>query len=143
MAYFRTGFLAVLYGSLCLLLGCGPAKGVSVSGQLLNKGQPYLPREKEEVTVRFMPDGNSTLPVCTGQFDPKTGKFTLSGPQANQGVPAGKYKVVVTSIIYGESGKDLFANEFSEQKTPLRYEVSKDAKQSIKVDLGTKTVTKE
>jgi hypothetical protein len=128
-----------------ILGGCGGGvRGVNVAGQVLQNGKPIKFLPKEEISVGFSstdtPAGQQVI-AGWAPISPEDGTFTFSGPSGN-GIPAGKYSVVVSSQLYQQS-HDRFEAVFDPKKPPLIVEVGPDAGQPIIIDVGTRTVTRK
>jgi hypothetical protein len=147
--------LAVSYrwplASLCCVVaalvvgGCGGgARGVKVSGQVLQNGKPIRFLPKEEIMVGFSstvtPAGQQVI-AGWASISPEDGTFTFLGPSGN-GIPPGKYNVVVNSQLYQQS-HDRFEGVFDPKKPPLIVDVVPDAGQPIIIDVGTRQVIKK
>jgi hypothetical protein len=128
-----------------ILGGCGGgARGVKVSGQVLQNGKPIRFLPKEEIMVGFSstvtPAGQQVI-AGWAPISPEDGTFTFSGPSGN-GIPPGKYNVVVNSQLYQQS-HDRFEGVFDPKKPPLIVDVMPDAGQPIIIDVGTRQVIKK
>lgn len=58
-------------------------------------------------------------------------------------LPAGRYRVSLSSQIYSGDGTDRFADHFGPENSPLVAEVGAEEGQTFVIDLGRKTVTKQ
>jgi hypothetical protein len=131
--------------SILILGGCGGGvRGVKVSGQVLQNGRPIKFLPKEEISVGFSStDAPAGQQVIAGwaPISPEDGTFTFSGPSGN-GIPPGKYNVVVSSQLYQQS-HDRFEALFDAKKPQLIVDVGPDAGQPIIIDVGTRQVIKK
>jgi hypothetical protein len=126
-----------------LVSGCGGRKGVEVSGQVLLNGAPIKLLPSEEIMVGFSeeaPAGQQPI-AAWAPINASDGAFTLAGP-AGKGIPAGRYRVVVSSQPYQKS-EDRFEAVFDEKLPPLIAEVGTEQGQTFVIDVRTRTVTKK
>jgi hypothetical protein len=127
-----------------LVAGCGVAgqKGVTVTGQVLENGQPIKVLPAEEIMVGFSAEApaEKQATAAWATVKPEDGTFTLSGP-AGKGIPPGKYRVVVSSQLYQQS-KDRFEAVFDQNKPPLTVDVGPESGQQFLIDVGKRTATK-
>jgi hypothetical protein len=109
---------------------------------VLQNGQPIkvLPSEEILVGVSSEAPAGQPVPVAWAPVKPEDGTFVLSGP-TGKGIPAGKYRVVVSSQLYQQS-KDRFEAVFDEKKPPLLVDVGPEEEQHLIIDVGKRTVTK-
>ena len=118
-------------------------RGVNVAGQVLQNGKPIKLLPKEEIRVGFssidMPAGQQAI-AGWAPINSEDGTFTFSGPSGN-GIPPGKYNVVVSSQLYQQS-HDRFEAVFDAKKPPI-VDVGSEPGQSIVIDVGTRTVIKK
>jgi hypothetical protein len=128
--------------SVCMvaMLGCGKS-AVELSGKLVPPPNTKLV-DSDSVQVTFVAEAKGDKSVVV---EVKDGSFSTKE------IVAGKYKVAVSITPYaGEKGSqerteyfnDFVNKDFTNTTTPLSYDVSSDAKQSITIDMGKKTVTK-
>ena len=142
----RIGLASLCFVVAALVVGgCGGGgRGVKVSGQVLQNGKPIRFLPKEEIMVGFSstatPAGHQVI-AGWAPISPEDGTFTFSGPSGN-GIPAGKYSIVVSSQLYQQS-HDRFDAVFDPKKPPLIVDVVPDAGQPIIIDVGTRTLTKK
>jgi len=142
----RIGLASLCFVVAALVVGgCGwGGRGVKVSGQVLQNGKPIRFLPKEEIMVGFSstatPAGQQVI-AGWAPISPEDGTFTFSGPSGN-GIPAGKYSIVVSSQLYQQS-HDRFDAVFDPKKPPLIVDVVPDAGQPIIIDVGTRTLTKK
>ena len=142
----RIGLASLCFVVAALVVGgCGwGGRGIKVSGQVLQNGKPIRFLPKEEIMVGFSstatPAGQQVI-AGWAPISPEDGTFTFSGPSGN-GIPAGKYSVVVSSQLYQQS-HDRFDAVFDPKKPPLIVDVVPDAGQPIIIDVGTRTLTKK
>jgi hypothetical protein len=134
-------------GLLAFLTGCGGSAqrtgpelvGSIVTGKLLQGGKPIKLLKDETIRISIVEAAEGKN---TGGSDVKEdGSFEIKGP-SDKGMPAGKYKVVITSEIYGGGG-NRFAEKFDAEVTMLYADVSGSGTDNIEVDIGTRKVTKK
>jgi hypothetical protein len=94
---FRNG---ILLGLLCgVLTGCSggnaapPVQTVPAKGTVTLNGKP-LPN----ATVMFIPKGDTKGIECSGMTN-QAGEYQIQHPQGADGVPPGKYAVVVSQFV--------------------------------------------
>jgi hypothetical protein len=126
--------------------GCGP-KGGQVKGTLVLPPSIKL-AESDAVQISLIPESGKDAPP-PAEFTVSNLSFELKGI-GGRGVPAGHYKVSAMLQPYGTADvtkrKPLFdaLNEkYNPGKTPMTYDVTGDAVQTIKIDLAKGAVTKE
>jgi len=118
-----------------VLSGCGSVKPVKVSGKLVLPAGVKLV-DTDSVMVYFTPENDPTATGGAATVNPTSLTFETT-------VPAGKYKVGVTAQAYpGMKESPQREKELSQRfgtfgvtTTALHYEVTKDANQSITIDL--------
>lgn len=139
-----------MIASWCLAVlvaaGCGQGdqvRGVVVKGQLLQNGQPLKVLPGEEITVTFFRDApEGQKPVgASGVVQAADATFTIDGPH-HKGIPAGAYRVSLTSQVAGVYDKEDRFVALSRNKPPLTAEVGSEEGQTFVVDLGAWKVTK-
>jgi hypothetical protein len=114
--------------TLATLIGCGGSANVVVTGQLHHKGELYKPAQGEQVMITFAEEKDGKL---TGNTFPTRldadGNFKIAGPN-NDGIPAGKYRVGVTSMpevpTPGQPMQDKFNGEYEMSKSPIHVDVN-------------------
>jgi hypothetical protein len=133
-----------------VVAGCGgkkgpekpPVTGVKVSGKLVQGGSPVKHLKDETIKVSFLSEaglgGDKVL--AQGEVDKSSGAFSIIGPDG-QGIPAGKYKVLVGSELYGDNN-DRFNEKFDAGASPLVADVTAEEGQVFTVDIGSRKVTK-
>ncbi len=137
------GLLALAF---VVFSGCsrGPSgTGIVVKGTLLQNGKPLQPAPKEDdtVTIQFLPPDPKNNPGETvARYNHADGTFEIKGP-VDAGVVPGDYRVSVSFSRY-EGGDDVFNDQFSQEKSTLKYTVTSDKEQEIVIDVGKRTVTK-
>jgi hypothetical protein len=113
---------------VCLVSsGCG-AKKVQVKGQLSFKGQPLVGKEREKITVRFVPyreGGSAGGPPVPADVQQESGTYTIT-------VPAGTYRICVAQFTEGL--QDRFNNAFGEGVSKIIREVKEETE--INLDLA-------
>lgn len=126
---------ASLYATLLLLAvtGCGETSDrlpvYPVSGTVTFKGQP-LPN----ALVAFHPvDKSDPRATSSRATTDAAGKFTLSTYEANDGTPAGEYKVTVECYKLKQTGTSA---EPGPNFLPPKYANPSTTKLSVKVDAG-------
>ena len=137
----RPRLVAAASLALLLLLGCGSAKPVTVTGKLILPGKVKV-AESDSLSVVFVPEDSAKGKSGTATVNPQD--LTFSGQ-----VLPGNYKVAVTVTPYAgmkdtDARTELLEKQmgaFSSTSTSLRYEVTKEASQSITVDLTKPSVT--
>jgi hypothetical protein len=108
---------------------------------VLQNGQPISVLPSEEIMVGFSSEGQAGKPIAAwGTLKREDGTFTLAGP-TGRGVPAGKYRVVVSSQLYQKS-HDRFEALFDAKAPPLLVDIGPEKGQHFIIDIGTRTVTK-
>lgn len=130
--FFLPLFLVV--GGACLC-GCG-GSDVVVQGTITLDGQPYAVSKDEQMMVLFLDmkeEGQVTQKTFPATVRPD-GTFTVQAPN-NQGIPAGKYRVAVSSTPMvpkpGVPVKDLFKNTYNAKTSPLVVEISSSARKPV------------
>lgn len=125
--------LALLVSFLAGISGCGNSGKTSVTGEVKVNGQPFKPQPpKEQMSLSYVPEDapSKSYPAAIDS----DGKFKVDDG-TGQGIPPGKYKLVVQLGNAGPGGfTDRFGNAYSAQKTTLRHEVSA-SNSTIKLDL--------
>lgn len=128
-----------------VVAGCGTEdQGVKVAGQVFQDGQPIKFLPSEDITIGFseeIPAGQKPLGF-SGVVQSKDGAFVLSGP-GGKGVAPGKYRISLSSQVYGGTGKDRFEALFSSKKPPLIADVGPEKGQTFIIDVGKWTVQKQ
>jgi hypothetical protein len=141
------------FGLVCLfalgLLGCSSAPRASISGQLLDKGQPLkiptegLPPGDRGIYVTFVAldaSGTAGAPEAAN-VNPEDGTFTVRGKEG-RGLQPGKYRITVARGAMGKANPADAA--FGANNSPLQVEIPASATSAkIKVDVGTKQATLE
>jgi hypothetical protein len=134
--------------------GCGPSgptaqfshiKGAKIKGVLMQNGKPIKFLPDEMITVSFNAAGEATAGAAAGGGDVKAedGTFGIAGP-SNQGIPPGKYQVLVSADIYGgANGNPNRFEALAKKKPPLTVEVGADEGQTFEIDIGKWTATKK
>jgi hypothetical protein len=123
-------FAGWLLGVVCALIltGCGP-KVVTVTGTVLNNGQPLTIGPTGSILVTLVPDVPPGTPYTTYPGDADaTGKFQM------REVPPGKYKVAVEQND-PLPASDKLAGKFSPKNTTIVREVV-DEKTPLMIDLA-------
>ena len=142
----RHRLVAATVLALGLLAGCGGAKPVTVTGKLVLPAKLKI-QETDQISITFYPDDASAKDTAggkssSGTVNPKDLTFTAS-------VLPGKYKIGVGVTPYAGMGDEQKRTEiiegmlgaFNATDTPLRYEVTSAASQSITIDVPKSTVT--
>jgi hypothetical protein len=142
----RARFLVSIWISGTLIIGgCGSGdQGAKVKGQVLQNGKPIRFLASEDIMVGFsseVPIGQKPIGFFAN-VQRGDGTFTVIGP-GGKGMPAGKYRIRVSSQIYGSSGADRFDDVSDPKKPPLIAEVGPEKEQTFTIDLGKWTVTKQ
>jgi hypothetical protein len=128
--------------------GCGKGgvRGVKVKGEVLQNGKPIKFLPSEEITVGFSREVEPGEPPfgAPAKVKPEDGTFTVDGP-AGKGIPPGKYRIQLTSDIYGSDRGDRFEAWFDPRakRPPLVAEVGAEGEQIFVVDVGQWTVKKQ
>jgi hypothetical protein len=104
--------------------GCGGK--AKVTGQILKGGQPFKLSDKGVLEVSLIPEKGNSNPI--GADAHPDGSFTIA-----EGVPYGKYKVVVQAFD-PYPGDDLLGGKFKEGSTKLTTEVT--GKEELRIDVG-------
>jgi hypothetical protein len=132
-----------------LMVGCGKGGSVekvgpTVKGQLLHNGKSISLRKDETITVSL------TSAQGTGGVGEvaEDGSFEIAGGGKGLGVAPGTYEVRVSSTIYGGDGEDRFATMFPSSKEssplkPITVEIGAEENQTILIDIGKRTATKQ
>lgn len=117
MRYSRALFALV---AAVAVAGCGGESLTPVTGTVHYKGQPL-----KEGSITFLPEKGrpATGKIVDGQI------VEVTTNQANDGVPAGKHKVTITSI---EGGKDMYAP--TKSRIPEKYAVAEQS--GLTADIG-------
>lgn len=90
----RSWSAAALTGLLALAAGCGGSAGlVPVSGTVRLDGQPLA-----QASLRFVPDGDARTHWGTA-LTGADGKYRVMGPQGQDGLAPGPYKVTVSRLL--------------------------------------------
>ena len=146
----RLSRFIVLASLVAALSGCSGDKkkpdgpeisGVTITGKLLQNGKPFKILPDETIKVVFM-SAEGEGKVAGGADVKEDGTFEIIGP-SGKGLPAGNYKVSLTSDIYGGSGTDRFAEKFEMTYTPFLATVAAGGPQNFELDLGTRKVVKK
>jgi hypothetical protein len=137
---------------LVLIAGCGKGKlektGVTVKGTVLNNGQPITFLKDEIIMVSLSPPPGSGGKGSGGSTEVNPdGSFVLAGPNGT-GVTPGSYQVQLSSSTYGGGGEDRFARMFPGANAPanlkpILVEIGAEDGQTIVVDVGKRTATKQ
>jgi hypothetical protein len=128
--------------ALVLILGCGGAKPVSVSGKLVFPAKVKV-ADTDSISVTFVPEDGGAGKGAVASVNAKDLTFTGD-------VLPGKYKLGVAVQPYAgmkdtearTKELDKVLGQFGATATSLRYEVTNDAGQSITIDLAKGTVSK-
>jgi hypothetical protein len=127
--------------------GCGKGgvRGVKVKGEVLQNGQPIKFLPSEEITVGFSREvepGQQPF-GAPAKVKPEDGTFTVDGP-SGKGIPPGKYRIQLTSDIYGSDRGDRFEPLFDARakRPPLVADVGPEEGQTFVIDVGQWTVQK-
>jgi hypothetical protein len=125
--------------------GCGKGgvRGVKVQGEVLQNGKPIPFLRGEEITVGFSREvepGEKPF-GAPAKVKPEDGTFTVAGP-SGKGIPPGKYRIQLTSDIYGSDRGDRFEALFDAKakRPPLVADVGPDGEQTFVIDVGQWTV---
>ncbi len=131
---------------LSFVAGCGGPTPVPLSGKVVLPSGVKL-ADTDSVTVVFVPEEGDQSKGENATLSPKDLSFSAK-------VVPGKYKIAVNVQIYpGSAGAmketnaknkelSLVFGSFSSGSTPLHYEVTKEANQTITLNLDKKTVGK-
>jgi hypothetical protein len=138
-----------------LLGGCGRGddptaqfshvKGAKVKGVLLQNGKPikFLPNEMITVSLTAAGDPSGAAAAGGGDVNAEDGTFAIPGP-SNQGLPPGKYQVLVSADIYGgASGNPNRFEVLAKKKPPLTVDVGAEDGQTFEIDIGKWTATRK
>lgn len=131
--------LVAVLSLLGLSIGCGSSnRGVKLKGTLVGlDGQPYrYDPARETLTLQF----NGAM-AATAQVH-ADGSFEVVGPQS-KGIPAGAYRVTVTSVPYGPASVhgDRFRNAFASAATsPLQVNIPASGSPKLTIDLRSRNV---
>jgi hypothetical protein len=130
--------------ALVLAPGCAKEResGPKLTGRVLVDGQPCRPASVYSFDVKFLtvegvgPGKRSYL----ADIQPD-GTFTVNG-SIGQGIPTGRYKVIVVGGVLDARGKPSgrYLGQFTEQTTPLEIEIT-DSTREVTIDLERKTAT--
>jgi hypothetical protein len=151
-------FSSLLPGLVCLLLpGCGPSDAVWVTLDVQKGGKPYLVPEDQSLQVTLYGMERKT-PVPNEAFggEPfsarKTGEATFEVPgPGGYGIPAGKYRVAITSKPRAGSlrpsaakgrtppkapdrDQDFLKNQFGPESSPIIRTIERSTHLSIDMD---------
>lgn len=130
-----------------LLSGCSAGKPVvSVSGRLLNNGEPLaiptqgLPPGERGIRVGFLsaPQQGQLPESFFANVNPADGTFTVPGNEG-RGIPPGKYRISVSVGAMGQA--DQLKGAFSELNTPLSVDIGSSGR--LTIDVGKKMATME
>jgi hypothetical protein len=127
---------AALVLAVTVVAGCNKVPIVLAKGKITNAGKTVLgDRNSDGVILMFHPVGD-TSKSYSANFSPVDDAFYVYGPEG-KGIPAGKYKVVVT--ITGPrmtSTMNSLNQRFNSlEKSPIEVEVV-NAETSIEIDLS-------
>ena len=148
--------LAFLIAPLAAMSGCGePRNTVWVTGKLLKGGAEYVPPTGQVVNVTFVGleiQDNTGKPLPNSEpfwaeVDQANGKFSVPGTEG-RGIPPGRYRVAVTQKMTREAfnaanpkakkglnrEKDMLANSFGLETSPIIREVKTGGELSIDLD---------
>lgn len=133
------------------LCGCGSTAptgkqytGATVTGTVVERGKPLKFKPNEEVSVGFYAiDGPDAEKASFGApVKPEDGTFTMSGPSGT-GIPAGKYKITLSSQVYGD-GNDRFQQQFaSDGSAQMIADVGAEPGQNFVVDVAARKTVKK
>ena len=139
--------LAVLFVST----GCGgPGKGTPVSGKVVLPKDLKIQKD-DSVSITFVPDGTDVKRAATSKFNADDLTFVADTSETT-GVLPGKYKITFAITPYpGTPGSearvrqinDGINSQFNESRTKLSYEVTAGGPNTITIDLGKGTVTRD
>lgn len=148
----RSLFAVVALAGVVALTGCGgdktasvkEYKGVPVTGTVLQGGKPIKLKPDETINVAFtlMEGSEAERAVFAADMKPEDGTFTINGP-TGQGIPAGQYKVTLSSSVYGGTGDDRFEQAFGSEGSRLMAVVGAEPGQTFVIDIGSKTLKKK
>ena len=135
--------------AVCLLAlaGCSGKKGATVKGTLVPPPNVQLAgSDVVQMLFAAQDPGGQNSPVS---FPSGPQSFVANGP-VREGVLPGKYKITVAIQSYGVAPDPKHAAalaalsaRYDDAHTKLMYEVTRDSVQTITVDLGQGTVTRQ
>jgi hypothetical protein len=107
------------------LAGCGGGN-VVVKGRIVVDGADLALAPNEAVLMTLSPaDGNPAASPFSGSVSPD-GSFVVSGPSDGSGVPPGKYKVSLQTLLTDrERSQDRFGGQYATGKSSLEIEVTR------------------
>jgi hypothetical protein len=115
---------AVCVALVVATAGCnkGPQK-VVVKGQIVLDGATLALADNEAVLMSLIPADRAASPY-SGSVS-KDGSFVVAGPSDGSGVPTGKYKVSLQTLLTDrERSADRFGGRYAADKTPLDVDVA-------------------
>jgi hypothetical protein len=139
--------IVVAFAAAFFASGCSKekgTKGVKIKGTVVLNGKPlqFLPEEEVIVSLTELESRDKGVIGSAAQAKPPDATFTIDGPKG-QGLPPGKYRIIVTSQIYGGDTGDRFEHLFSNNRPLLVAEIGAEEGQNFVIDLGKMTVTKQ
>jgi len=127
-------------------VGCrgsdGGIQGVNVKGKIVKNGQ-VIPMQGDHLTVFFVSLGDKDRSIRSmGIYAPADGTFECRGP-LHKGIPEGEYRIELWPgrAEFPPYRDNLFNWEFKDEKSPLKFTLTKANAENLLVDVGAKTVT--
>jgi hypothetical protein len=103
--------------------GCSGTDKVVVKGQIVLDGANLALAENEAVLMSLIPVDNKGASPYSGSVS-RDGSFVVAGPSDGSGVPPGKYKVSLQTLLTDrERSTDRFGGRYTADKTALDVEV--------------------
>jgi hypothetical protein len=136
-------------GIIAILAGCGKSAqptgpelvGSNITGKLMQSGKPIKLLKDETIKITFVGVADPKGSVMGTTDMKEDGTFDIAGP-AGKGLPAGRYKICLTSVVYG-TGNDRFFEKYDVEATPFFVDVGESGTQTYEIDIGTRKAVKK
>jgi hypothetical protein len=133
----------IVFGSVACasFAGCSRGDNIRVTGKLVKDGAPYAAKlggnEPDTFVVDFVGKNSKGEGLRFSADMSGDGSFKVAGADGG-GIPKGTYRVNVLHSGFLGAGGDRLKARFSDDKTPLTVELTKNA--NLVVDVGAGTI---
>lgn len=132
------------------LAGCGGEKGrtgpdlsgAKITGRVVERGKPVKILKDETIKVSFIGLADADGKVTGGGDVKEDGSFEIAGP-SGKGLPAGKYKVTLSSDIYGGGAGDRFQDKLDATASQMVVDVGGTGTDNYEIDIVTRKAVKK
>lgn len=136
--------LAVAFAS-----GCGSKdatgpdlSGAKITGRIVERGKPVKILKDETIKISFIGLADADGKVTGGGDVKEDGSFEIAGP-SGKGLPAGKYKVTLSSDIYGGGAGDRFQDKLDAVASQMVVDVGGSGTDNFEIDIVTRKAVKK